>query len=82
MTYPRSRIRIFFSPDPGSGSRVQKALDPGTLLRGYLTLSMLLPKKPWVLAHNVHDVGGNDCLVVLALLLFTQAQQILTSYHM
>ncbi len=35
------------------------------------------PEKPWVLSHNVHDVGGNDGFVVLPSLLLTQAQQFL-----
>ena len=30
-----------------------------------------------VLAHDVHDVGGDDGLVVLPPLLLTQAQQVL-----
>ena len=35
------------------------------------------PEEPRVLADNVHDVGGDDGLVVLPLLLFTQPQQVL-----
>lgn len=34
-------------------------------------------KKTWILANNIHDVGGYDGLVVLPSLLLTQAQQIL-----
>lgn len=34
-----------------------------------------------VLAHHVHDVGGYDGLVVLALLLLTQPQQVLDDRH-
>jgi hypothetical protein len=51
-----------------------------TWLGRYPDMLLCLPKETRVLAHNVHNVGGNDCLVVLALLLFTEAQQILTSY--
>ena len=36
------------------------------------------PKESWVLTHDVHDVRGNDGLVVFPLLLFTKAQEILT----
>ena len=32
------------------------------------------PEEPRVLADNVHDVGGDDGLVVLPLLLFTQPE--------
>ena len=35
------------------------------------------PEEPRVLADNVHDVGGDDGLVVLPLLLFAQPQQVL-----
>lgn len=28
-------------------------------------------KEPWILAHYVHDIGGNDGLVILASLLLT-----------
>lgn len=31
------------------------------------------PEEPGVLAHDVHDVGGDDGLVVLALLLLAKA---------
>lgn len=34
-------------------------------------------EEAWILANNIHDVGGYDGLVVLPSLLFTQAQQIL-----
>ena len=34
------------------------------------------PEKARILSHNVHDVGGDDGLVVLALLLLAQSQQI------
>ena len=34
-----------------------------------------------VLAHDVHDVGGDDVLVVLAPLLLAQAQQVLEHTH-
>lgn len=37
------------------------------------------PEESWVLANDVHDVRGNDGLVVFPLLLFTKAQEILTS---
>ena len=30
-----------------------------------------LPEKPWILAHNVHDIRGYDSLVVLSSLLLT-----------
>jgi len=39
------------------------------------------PQEARILADHVHDVGGNDCLVVFATLLFTQAQQILDYCH-
>lgn len=38
-------------------------------------------QESWVLAHDVHDVGGDDGLVVLASFLLTQAQQILEHNH-
>ena len=34
-----------------------------------------------ILAHDVHDVGGDDGLVVLPSLLLTQAQQVLSTEH-
>lgn len=34
-------------------------------------------EKTWILANDVHDVGGYDGLVVLPSLLLTQTQQIL-----
>ena len=34
------------------------------------------PEKARILSNNVHDVGGDDGLVVLALLLLAQSQQI------
>lgn len=34
-------------------------------------------EEAWILAHDVHDVGGDDGLVVLSPLLLTQAQQVL-----
>ena len=39
--------------------------------------NMSLPEESGVLSHNVHDVGGNDCLVVFASLDLTQSQEIL-----
>ena len=38
-------------------------------------------EEPRVLAHDVHDVGGDDGLVVLALLLLAQPQQVLDDRH-
>ena len=35
------------------------------------------PEEPGILPHDVHDVRGDDGLVVLALLLLAQAQQVL-----
>lgn len=34
-------------------------------------------EKAWILANDIHDVGGYDGLVVLSSLLLTQTQQIL-----
>ena len=34
-------------------------------------------EEAWVLSHNVHDVGGDDGLVVFAFFLFTKPQQVL-----
>lgn len=34
-------------------------------------------KETWILANNIHDVGGYDGLIVLASLLLTETQQIL-----
>lgn len=34
-------------------------------------------EKAWILANNIHDVGGDDSLVVLSSLLLTQTQQVL-----
>lgn len=34
-------------------------------------------KKAWILANNIHDVGGYDGLVVFSSLLLTQTQKIL-----
>lgn len=34
-------------------------------------------EEAWILANNIHDVGGYDGLVVLPSLLFTQTQQVL-----
>lgn len=34
-------------------------------------------EKTWILANNIHDVGGYDGLVVLSSLLLTQTQQVL-----
>lgn len=34
-------------------------------------------EEAWVLANNIHDIRGNDGLVVLPSLLLTQTQQIL-----
>ena len=36
-----------------------------------------LPEEPGILSNNVHDVRSYDCLVVFALLLLAQPQQIL-----
>ena len=36
---------------------------------------------PGVLAHDVHDVRGDDGLVVLPLLLLAEAQQVLDHRH-
>ena len=33
-------------------------------------------EEAWILPHDVHDVGGDDSLVVLALLLFAQPQKV------
>ena len=38
-------------------------------------------KEAWVLSHHIHDIWGNDCLVVFATLLFTQAKQIFDDSH-
>lgn len=38
-------------------------------------------EKAWVLADDVHDVGGYDGLVVLSSLLLAQTQQILRHKH-
>lgn len=35
-------------------------------------------EKAWILANNIHDVGGYDSLVVLSSLLLTQTQQVLS----
>ncbi len=35
------------------------------------------PEESWVLAHDVHDVGGDDGLVIFPSFLFTQTQQVL-----
>ena len=35
------------------------------------------PQEPRVLANDVHDVGGDDGLIVLALLLLAKAKQVL-----
>ncbi len=34
-------------------------------------------EKAWILANNIHDVGGYNGLVVLSSLLLTQTQQVL-----
>lgn len=34
-------------------------------------------EEAWILANNIHDVGGDDGLVVLSSLLLTQTQQVL-----
>lgn len=34
-------------------------------------------QKPWVLTNDVHDVGGDDGLVVFSSFLLTKTQQIL-----
>lgn len=34
-----------------------------------------------ILAHDVHDVGGDDGLVVLSSLLLTQTQEVLDQQH-
>jgi hypothetical protein len=34
------------------------------------------PEKSWILSHNIHNVGGNDCLVVFAFLLLTQTKEV------
>ena len=34
-------------------------------------------EKSWVLSDHVHDVGCNDCFVVLASLLLAQTQEVL-----
>lgn len=38
-------------------------------------------KKPWVLAYNIHDIGGDDRLVIFPSLLLTQSQQVLEFTH-
>lgn len=34
-------------------------------------------QEPWVLSDHIHDVGGNDGLVVFAAFLLTEPKQIL-----
>lgn len=38
-------------------------------------------QEPWVLPYNVHDVGGDDGLVVFPSFLLTQPQQVLKCTH-
>ena len=40
------------------------------------------PQEPGVLPDNIHDVGCNDCFVVLASFLLTQSKQILVKDKM
>lgn len=38
-------------------------------------------EETWILADDIHDVGGDDGLVVLPSLLLTQTQQVLRCPH-
>ena len=54
--YPRSRIRLFSIPDPGSKLSPSRILDPGSASKNLSILTLKKPKK-WFLSSRKYDPG-------------------------